>query len=73
MATHITVDDEQATLLARATGVVEIRDRQGRLLGYATHGFTADDIVLARQRLASDGPWFTTDEVLARLKSVETR
>jgi hypothetical protein len=69
--THITLDDEQAKLIAEASGIVEIRDREGNRLGYVAHRFTDSDIALARARLASDEPRLTTLEVLDRLRSME--
>ena len=68
---RIVVDDEQAKVIAQSTDVVEIRNREGRILGYVTHGFTADDVALAQQRLRSEEPRFTTQEVLGRLCTAE--
>jgi uncharacterized membrane protein affecting hemolysin expression len=68
---HITIDDDQARIIARATEMVELRDREGRLLGYATHGLTEEDIAVARQRLASCEPGITTQQLLGRLRSLE--
>ena len=68
---HIIVDDQQARIISEATGSVEIRDLQGRHLGYVAQEFTDEDIVLAKQRLASDEPRYTTREVLDHLRSLE--
>ena len=70
---HIVVDDQQAKLIAEATESVEIRDPQGRHLGYVAHGFTDEDIALAKNRLASNGPRHTTQQVLDHLQSLECR
>jgi len=64
---HITLDEAQARVVAQAKGVVEIRDNAGKHLGSVTHGFTDEDIRLARERAASSAPRFTTAEVLNRL------
>jgi hypothetical protein len=69
---HIVVDDEQAKLIAEATDTVEIRDRRGKHLGYVDHT-TEEDIAIAKQRLASDGPRYTTHEVLEHLRSLESK
>ncbi len=69
---HIIVDDDQARIILGATGEVEVRDRQGRHLGFVEHGFTEEDIELAKQTLASDGPWHTTQQVLDHLRSLES-
>ena len=68
---RIVVDDEQAEAIALSTEVVEIRNRKGRILGYVTHGFTADDVAVAQQRLRSEQSRFTTQEVLSRLSTAE--
>jgi hypothetical protein len=70
---HIVVDDEQAKIISEATDSVEIRDRHGNRLGFVTHEFTDEDIAIARQRLASDEPRRTTQEVLDHLRSLEKR
>ena len=70
---HIVVDDRQAKIIAEATHCVEIRDRNGKHLGYVAHGFTEEDLAVARRRLASDEPRHTTREVLDRLRSLEQR
>jgi hypothetical protein len=70
---HIVVDDQQAKLISEATDSVEIRDLQGRHLGYVAHVFTDEDIAVAKARLASDEPRYTTREVLEHLQSLERK
>jgi hypothetical protein len=70
---QIILNDEQAQLFAAADDSVELRDARGRLLGLASRGPTEEEIAEARRRLASDGPWFTTQEVLDHLRSLEQR
>ena len=55
--TSIVVNDELAKAIAQSPGMVEVRNRAGTILGYITHGFTADDISIAKQRLQSDEPF----------------
>ncbi len=64
---HIIVDEQQAKVISEATDGIEIRDPQGRCLGYVAHGFTEEDFAIARQRLASDDSRYTTQEVLDHL------
>ncbi len=76
--TSIVLDDEQTRIVASATGRVELRDRSGRVIGYleqqaADHGFTEEDIAIALQRLRSNQPRHTTEEVLAYLASLERK
>jgi hypothetical protein len=68
---HIVIDEQQAKLISEATGDVEIRDTEGRHLGYVAHGFTDEDIAIAKQRLASDHSRYTTREVLDHVQSLE--
>jgi hypothetical protein len=70
---HIVVDDQQAKLISEATESVEIRDPRGRHLGYVAHGFTDEDIAIAKERMASDEPRYTTQEVLDHLQSLERK
>jgi hypothetical protein len=70
---HIVVDDQQAKLISEATENVEIRDPRGKHLGYVAHGFTDEDIAIAKERLASDEPRYTTQKVLDHLRSLERK
>ena len=67
---HIVVDEGQAKIIAESAEGIEVRDRNGRHLGYVVHGFTEEDILLAKQRLASDEPRHTTQQVLDHLQSL---
>jgi hypothetical protein len=66
---HIVVDDEQAKLISESVEGVEIRDRSGRHLGYVAQGFTEEDIRLAKQRMESDEPRYTTQQVLKHIQA----
>jgi hypothetical protein len=68
---HIVVDDEQARIISESAGQIEIRDKDGKSLGYVAQGFTEDDIAIANQRKASKEPRYTTQEVLDHLQSLE--
>jgi hypothetical protein len=68
--THIVVDDQQARLITQTTEFIEIRDRAGQHLGYVAHSFSADDVVIAKQRAASSEPRFTTAQVLSHLETL---
>lgn len=70
---HIVVDDKTARAIAEAGEAIELRDQQGRHLGFLTRGVSEQDIEIARQRLASDAPRYTTQEVLDRLRSLESQ
>jgi hypothetical protein len=68
--TYITIDQGQAKLIEEADGRVEIRDSQGRHVGYVSHGFTPDEIAAARRSLDSDEPRHSFEQVLAQLRSL---
>jgi hypothetical protein len=70
---HIVVNDQQAKLISEATESVEIRDARGGHLGYVAHRFNDADIAIAKQRLASDEPRYTTQEVLDHLRSLDSK
>lgn len=69
---HIVVDDEQARLILESGERIEIRDRSGKHLGYVSQGFTEEDIAIAKQRMASDEPRYTTKQVLDHLQSLDS-
>ncbi len=68
---HIVVDDRQAKIISEAAQTVEIRDQHGNHLGYVAHPFTDEDFAVAKRRLQSDEPRFTTQGVLNHLRSLE--
>ncbi len=70
---HIVIDDEQAKVISESTERVEIRDRDGNHLGYVAHGFDDEDLAIAKDRMASDQPRYTTQEVLDHLRSLEQK
>lgn len=57
---YIILDNQQTTGISESKERTEIRDRNGRHLGYIAHGFTEDDIAIAKERMASDEPRHTT-------------
>ncbi len=70
---RIVVDDEQARAIAEGAEMVEISDREGKVLGYLAHGFSDEDIALANRIRGSNQPRYTTQEVLSRLAAAEQR
>jgi hypothetical protein len=69
--TYIVVDDQQASVLSGCDGPVQVRDRAGKHLGYVTRSYTPEEIAEAQRRLLSDSPRYTTEQVLAHLRSLE--
>lgn len=71
---HLVLNDEQMKVLAEAQRQVEVRDSAGHLIGYLQFvGFTQAEIEEAKRRLASDEPRYTTAQVLAHLRSLESK
>ncbi len=69
--TQIVLNDQQWQAFQAGTGAVEIRDPQGRLLGYVSRPVDRAELEEVRRRLDSSGPWYTTQQVLDHLKSLE--
>lgn len=69
--TQIVLSDEQARAVQSAVDSVEVRDQHGQLLGYVSRPLSAAEVAEAEKRLASDGPWYTTEQVIAHLDSLE--
>ena len=70
---QIVLSDDQIKAFQAATDAVELRDQSGNLLGYVSRPPARAEIADAQRRLASDGPWYTTREVLNHLESLERR
>ena len=61
---QIIVNEEQAKIISESPECIETRDQSSKHLGYVTPGFSEADIAIAKQRMASDQPRYTTREVL---------
>ena len=68
---QIVVNADQAKQMSEARDSVEFVDENGKRLGYFARPFTDDDIRIAKERLASDEPRYTTEEVLEHLRKLE--
>ena len=69
--TQIVLSDEQAQAIRSATGPVQLLDREGKLLGYVPRPLTNERIAELNRRAESDGPWYTTQQVLEHLASLD--
>ena len=74
---HIVVDDEQAALIRKAVKV-HVIDKEGNVVGYVTPAASDarpsdEEIAEAKARLAAgpQGPTYTTQQVLAYLRSLD--
>ena len=81
---HITVSEEQAAIIAQAGSNVQVRDPQGRLLGYikltpgdekhASPGEawpSAEELAKLKARLSIPQQTYSTAEVLEYLRSLD--
>ncbi len=71
--TQLTLNDDQVAAIRQSAGGVELCDRSGAVVGYATPRAiaTPEEIAEAHRRLASNEPCYTTAEVLDYLRSLE--
>lgn len=69
--TQLVLTDDQLRTVLNATDQVLLCDQYGNLVGLVTLPFNAAEIEEAQRRHESQGPWFSTDEVLQRLRSLE--
>ena len=79
--TTIVLTPEQAGILQSAQGQVAICLPDGSIAGFVATSlpdltpkeplFTEAEIAEAEKALKSDGPWFTTSEVLDHLRSMD--
>lgn len=68
---QIVLTDEQVRAVAVALKPVPVVDSRGNILGTFSPIWTEEDIAEAKRILASGGPWHTTEQVLAHLRSLE--
>jgi hypothetical protein len=69
---HIVLNAEQAKVVSASLDPVEVRDEQGHVLGTFTPLWTREDIEQAKKVLADPNTkWYTFDEVMAHLRSLE--
>jgi hypothetical protein len=68
---QVTLNDQQAKVIADATDAVEVLDHSGKALGYVMHAFSSDEISLAQQRYQSSQRRYTTQEALHRFETEE--
>ena len=67
---QIILNDDQVKAVQAATGAVELRDQQGKLVGYIARPPGDEELAEAKRRLSSQGPWHTTAQVMDHLDSL---
>lgn len=68
----IRLTKEQLEILTASGGTAVLTDEEGHPVGYVSPPLSATELRELERRADSDGPWYTTAEVLAHLKSLET-
>ena len=78
---EIVLSSEQAATLAEAKGLVAIRRPDGSFVGWISREskfiipnecpFTPEEVAAAEARADGPGPWYTTQEVLQHLRSLD--
>jgi hypothetical protein len=74
--TQLVVSEEQAQLIVKAVGPVEVRDTKGNVLGVLSHApddESPGDIAELKRRARTPGKVHSTEEVLRHLQSLEAR
>ncbi len=70
---HIVLTEEQTQTLQTTLEPVELRDGSGRIIRTVPPMWTEDEIAEIKRRLASDKPRHTFEEILEKLKLMETQ
>jgi hypothetical protein len=68
---ELILTDEQAKVVARAEGPVTVRDATGKYLGQMEPELTPAKIAELKRQAASPGPWYTSEQVHARLLALQ--
>jgi uncharacterized protein YmfQ (DUF2313 family) len=68
---QIILTKEQAEIVAQAFAPVLVYDETGKLLGHIEPKLTPEKIAELKRRAASPGPWYTGEQVQARLQALE--
>ena len=66
---HITLSDDQLIVVAHAHDPIAVHDELGRLRGYIAMVIGNEELAEAKRALNSQAPRFTTEQVLAELRS----
>ena len=69
--TQIILDQAQAEVVAKANEPGEVRGPIGILRGHIEPELTASEIQALKQKLTSPAKWYTTEQVLDHLRSLE--
>jgi hypothetical protein len=68
---RIVLTSDQSNVLERAHNPIDVQDSQGRIVGRLIPPALAAEIERAKQSAKSQGPRFTTEQVVGHLKALE--
>ncbi len=68
---ELILTEEQAKIVAQALGPVAVRDSNGKVLGHIEPKPTPEMIAELKRRAASPGPFYTGEQVQARLRALQ--
>ena len=66
----IVANDELVAELEAADGIVELVDKHGKRIGTISRPPSAEDIRIAKERIAGDGPWTSAADAIRHLESL---
>lgn len=67
----IVLTNDQLQVLHQATGPVPICHPEGTVVGTVDPDLTPEFIAEMKRRAASDGPWYTSEQVSGHLQSLQ--
>ncbi|HWG42576.1 MAG TPA: hypothetical protein VN688_07295 [Gemmataceae bacterium] len=68
---ELILTEEQAKIVTQSWGPMPVRDPNGKVLGRLEPTLTPEMIAEFKRRAASPGPWFTSEQVQARLQALQ--
>jgi uncharacterized protein YmfQ (DUF2313 family) len=68
---ELVLTEEQAKIVAQALGPVTVRDAKGNVLGRIEPELTLEMIAELKRRARSPGPFYTGEQVQARLRALQ--
>lgn len=68
----VVANEELLAALERVEGTVELVDKNGNRIGTISRPPSAEDIRIAKERLAGNGPWISAEDAIRHLESLET-
>jgi uncharacterized protein YmfQ (DUF2313 family) len=69
---ELILTEEQTKIVTQSWGPMPVRDPNGKVLGRLEPTLTPEMIAELKRRAASPGPWYTGEQVQARLQALQT-